>query len=343
MSIPFRSIVRFVAKCVVFATLLFVTLIIGSYLADPFVNDDSELDPAANAFTNASREQIEAFKWHGDKNGLFHIVSTDPILVYEIRPGTRLNDYVASNSDGFRDREFSKEKPPGVKRICVVGDSVTFGWLQKPEDIFPVHLEGLLNAMPNASRFEVYNMAVGGYNAEQEGELIATKVLGFHPDLILLQFCDNDDQVGADAGLWWHFKKTGNHIVDRVLRRALHIRESIRYKTGNGIIARSYRHIGDVCRSAGVPVVYVQFPSQNAEVESKEAASAARKAGMHVFQLNTALSKEERATFFADFWHPTTEGHAIAARKIAEYLQANLGSVLQISPQNPGGQVSAAQ
>src|SRR5271167_1563280 len=35
---------------------------------------------------------------------------------------------VSINSDGLRDREFTREKPPDVYRIMMLGDSTTLGW-----------------------------------------------------------------------------------------------------------------------------------------------------------------------------------------------------------------------
>ena len=53
----------------------------------------------------------------------------DPELGYALRPGAagwyrkEGAAYVRVNSEGLRDREHAREKPPGVVRVAVVGDS----------------------------------------------------------------------------------------------------------------------------------------------------------------------------------------------------------------------------
>ena len=53
---------------------------------------------------------------------------------------------VSINSEGLRDREFPLEKPPGVYRVMMLGDSTTFGWGVRQEDTAAKFLEHKLNA-----------------------------------------------------------------------------------------------------------------------------------------------------------------------------------------------------
>ena len=46
--------------------------------------------------------------------------------VYEFIPGSNLDDGI-SNKQGFKDDDFTLEKPPGVIRIAMLGDSITQG------------------------------------------------------------------------------------------------------------------------------------------------------------------------------------------------------------------------
>jgi lysophospholipase L1-like esterase len=97
-------------------------------------------------------------------------------------------DYLgASNSQGYRDREHSVAKPPGVYRIVVLGDSVAAGLhVERNEDIFPPMLEQLLNQ--RGLHAEVINLAVSGYNTQQEVETLAERGLQYHPDLVLVAY-----------------------------------------------------------------------------------------------------------------------------------------------------------
>ena len=70
------------------------------------------------------------------------------------------------NRDGMRDREHAVEKPPGVRRVMVLGDSVTLGYGLRPEQAFPQVLQDLLEA--GGMEAEVFNVAFNGWSTRQE-------------------------------------------------------------------------------------------------------------------------------------------------------------------------------
>ena len=94
------------------------------------------------------------------------------------------------NSDGLRDREHAVEKPPGVRRVVCLGDSVTLGYGIRPQEAWPQVLQDLLDAQ--GRRTEVFNVAFGGWSTRQE--LIAYRRLArrYRPDRVLLGICLND-------------------------------------------------------------------------------------------------------------------------------------------------------
>lgn len=121
--------------------------------------------------------------------------SANPRLVYELEPGHRVTWLNASISpQGLNDRVFDLEKPPGVFRIAVVGDSTAFGWKVGGDKSLVKDLERSLNRLQKR-RYEVMNFAVPGYNTSQELEVIRDRVLSFHPDMVLLIFTGNDVNV----------------------------------------------------------------------------------------------------------------------------------------------------
>ncbi|MGA9142877.1 MAG: SGNH/GDSL hydrolase family protein [Candidatus Acidiferrales bacterium] len=103
---------------------------------------------------------------------------------------------VSINSDGLRDREFTREKPPGVYRIMMLGDSTTFGWGVRQEDTAAKFLERKLNAHlpPGYKKVEVINTGVGNYDTVQEVTYYETIGRTFHPDLVVLVFFINDPE-----------------------------------------------------------------------------------------------------------------------------------------------------
>jgi lysophospholipase L1-like esterase len=97
---------------------------------------------------------------------------------------------VRTNSLGLRDREMSLDKTPGLRRLLVLGDSMTFGWGAAEEDTYPKTLERLLNR--NGIRYEVINAGVGNYNSAQEVAYFTSRGIGLQPDELILGFYIND-------------------------------------------------------------------------------------------------------------------------------------------------------
>jgi GDSL-like Lipase/Acylhydrolase family len=137
---------------------------------------------AAEAFLRSKHELFETG----------YQASANPKLVYELTPGQAIPRLQASiSSQGLNDREFTTEKPPGVFRIAVVGDSTSFGWKVGTDKGLAKVLERELNALGKRS-YEVINFSVPGYNTAQELEVIQAKVLPFRPDIVILVFTGND-------------------------------------------------------------------------------------------------------------------------------------------------------
>jgi lysophospholipase L1-like esterase len=120
--------------------------------------------------------------------------SDDPRLRFELRPGGVAQAEVEYrvNALGLRGPETTLEKPPGVRRVAVLGDSIAFGYWVADERGFARQLEAELRAVPGGGRIEVLNFGVPGYNLEQEIETLRTKALAFLPDLVVVLFCLND-------------------------------------------------------------------------------------------------------------------------------------------------------
>jgi len=122
-------------------------------------------------------------------------LNPDDRIVYELRPGLRgrfLGREIAINSLGMRSPERAIEKPPRVFRIVGLGDSVMFGWGVAAEDSYPSILERSLAERFPDRRFEVWNLAVPGYDAVQEVESFAKQIDRLDPDLVVIGWVGND-------------------------------------------------------------------------------------------------------------------------------------------------------
>jgi hypothetical protein len=108
---------------------------------------------------------------------------------------------VRINALGFRDaREYVLDKPPGTFRILVLGDSVTFGHGAVYEATYPYLLEQRLRAWRPDVAWQVWNLAVPGYNTSQELAYLERVGPRFRPDLVIVGFFENDLQDQGPLG-----------------------------------------------------------------------------------------------------------------------------------------------
>lgn len=121
-------------------------------------------------------------------------ISTFPNLGHEHVPNFTNTLYgveIKTNSLGLRaNKEYKIPKPKDIKRILVLGDSITLGWGVKLEDTYPQILESLLNFNSTVT-YEVINSGVGNYNAKNELANLK-KLVALDPDIIILGFYIND-------------------------------------------------------------------------------------------------------------------------------------------------------
>src|ERR1700752_67059 len=124
----------------------------------------------------------------------------DSVRGFSLRPGIEGwyrkegESYVRINSDGLRDREHQRAKPPNTFRIAVVGDSYAEA-LQVPmeQSFWWLMGEKLQSCINQDRKVEVINFGVSGYGTAQELITLRQTVWQFEPDLILLAFTTSND------------------------------------------------------------------------------------------------------------------------------------------------------
>jgi lysophospholipase L1-like esterase len=109
--------------------------------------------------------------------------------------------HVKINSYGFRDYEYSFEKPENVIRIACIGDSNTFGFGVELEESWPKILEKELNKNNKNKniKYEVLNFGVPGYGLEQYIENIKEKAINYNPDIIIIGLSSDDFLTAQDS------------------------------------------------------------------------------------------------------------------------------------------------
>ena len=96
------------------------------------------------------------------------------------------------NQFNFRGREIPIAKSKGTCRIIVVGGSAAFDLYSPDNRTWTVQLEDELRRARPASNIEVLNAATPGYSTWQAYEQVKTKLLKWHPDMVLLYELYND-------------------------------------------------------------------------------------------------------------------------------------------------------
>ncbi len=105
--------------------------------------------------------------------------------------------YYYINSFGFRDKEYTLEKPNNTFRIIMLGDSYTEGMGVQQNEAFSKILENRLNIELKYSNlsFEVINKGVMSWTTVLHYLWIKNEGVKFKPDLVILNF-DNNDIAG---------------------------------------------------------------------------------------------------------------------------------------------------
>lgn len=123
---------------------------------------------------------------------------------YKPEPGQKgtftLNQPVATNRFGFREREWEMPRPAGLVRVMVIGDSLTFGNAARVEDTYPKVLERLLHEHRSAMSVEVINTATQGWNTDNEEAFLRDEGITYQPSIVIVGFYPNDWSEPLKAG-----------------------------------------------------------------------------------------------------------------------------------------------
>jgi lysophospholipase L1-like esterase len=289
--------------------------------------------------------------------------SDNPRLLFELRPGSlaRAEVEYRVNRLGLRGPETTVEKPAGVRRVAVLGDSIAFGYWVSERDGFAPQLESLLQARAGGARVEVLDFAVPGYNLDQEIETLRTKALAFSPDLVVVAFCLNDLEgiFSYELGLVQDRAERRRALLgrarDELLRRSL-LFSWIEYRLSEAeargrfvraknplagpLYAEAVRQqkaalqgkfavLEALLRPRGIPGLVVVFPVLGTRFEGypyrelhAAVMSAAGSSGLAALDLLDCYSGYEFRQLRVDVVHPSPLGHRVAAHAIRDALCA---------------------
>lgn len=163
--------------------------------------------------------------------------------------------HIHTSGLGLRGPEQPVEKRPGVRRVIMTGDSITFGIGVNDDEAFPQQLAAQLRAQGRAD-VEVWNAGVPGYAMADHLGLLRKRLLALAPDLVVLQLSKNDVAKPMPLGPTFLslLRSSGFARLYMIVR--------FNFVDDADLFDRSFEAYLEACRAAGVRllVVYEGLP-----------------------------------------------------------------------------------
>lgn len=102
------------------------------------------------------------------------------------------NTLLTLNRIGVRDINHIREKPDGIRRIVILGDSMTQGVQVPLKQTSFRQLQKLLDEK-SSERWEVISLAASGFGTLEEIIMLEERGLAYDPDVVILQIYVNND------------------------------------------------------------------------------------------------------------------------------------------------------
>ena len=248
----------------------------------------------------------------------------DARLGWRLRPGveglfsSEGRAQIKVNADGLRDREHAREKPEGVYRIAILGDSYSEAmqvplsrtyWAQLPQRLASCGFAG-------GGRVEVLNFGVSGYGTAQQYLMLESVALAYRPDLVLLQFTNGNDVRNNSIALEEEHHRPF-FVYDE--RGALVLDDSFRGLPGQ---VRRSSLAWSMLREASDLSRVLQLARAASQAELMPSAHAGAGKGMEA-GLETEILAPPRDGAWEDAWR-VTEGLIARTRDLAEQNGAKL-------------------
>ena len=134
------------------------------------------------------------------------VFERDPEVFWRLRPNSSLPPGgplfgTIANRQGLRElREIAEVKPDREIRILFLGDSTTFGWGLAADQTQALLTEAALRKRFPDTSVLCINAGVPGYTLFQGWKVLATRGLGFEPDLVVASFGFNDQETWGGRG-----------------------------------------------------------------------------------------------------------------------------------------------
>jgi lysophospholipase L1-like esterase len=145
---------------------------------------------------NVRRTYLDVFSpVHAERDRIALLRRFNPVIPDEFRSNPKWD--VRINSMGYRGDEMTVTPDPSTVRVACIGDSWTFGMPVGQDQTYPSRVAAWLRQGRPDTRYEVENFGVLGYSSFQGLRLLKTRVLDFHPQVVVIAFGMNDSEVAG--------------------------------------------------------------------------------------------------------------------------------------------------
>jgi hypothetical protein len=229
-------------------------------------------------------------------------------LFYHMAPNTHYENVLGSNFTtndlGFRSIPTPKEA--GKKRIVVVGDSWTFGLFVNYEETFTYRLQESIRR--NSDLWEVYNLAMVGWNTDNELAALRVFFTKLKPDIVVI--CPTSNDIDDSFDVW------KGRLVNRGFTSGAIFRYSYEYQTRWIEVFQEIQKEIDFLKAQGIPTLIYFLPEWRGLARYYAQLSGLR--ATYTVLPTDYLDPKYRLPITVDGGrHASAEGHLLIAR----YLQ----------------------
>lgn len=285
----------------------------------------------------------------------------NPWLLWEMTPGirTEMGVAVSVNALGIRGSAITVEKPPGVRRVLIVGDSTVYGHGVEDQATFSARLDAM-----TGQTVEVLNGGVPGYSSSQTLNLLRMRLLKTDPDVLVIaslwsdnnfdSFVDREllaqhrsyrdgisgkmfavlEQSAVFRFLDWKLRLANNEkAVNEVGWMLGREPQGHRRRVAVNDYARNLQTMCELMHANGGEVVFLTLANRvdlGAKTTGAHAWTLYRDVMSDIAQQNAApvvdvvsafqLSELNIDTLFLDEMHPTADGHELIAEALSTAL-----------------------
>lgn len=268
-------------------------------------------------------------------------VRRDDIMLKELSPNQSIpfkGGLFTTNSHGFRDREYSLEKPPNTLRIALIGGSIEMGVGVNTGQTFENLTEDAINASglfgPDI-QVEILNFAISGNHLFQNIAMFEKKAAAFQPDIVVYAAHANETYrilhsiyktyaTGRDLTYPMLYDLMDRHQLKRNTREAEFMRTLAGHQ--DDITHQGYSLLRHLAKERQILPVWLYVPTLDDNEIPGEADRLQRQLkdlGFQTLRIDKAYQNINAEALKLAEWdtHPNTRGHQLLAKEWTRVLK----------------------